>query len=53
MPGSKIPILNINEIKKIKPDIIIILPWNLGKEIKTYLKSVVNWKCEIINSNEI
>lgn len=53
MPGSKIPILNINEIKKIKPEIIIILPWNLGKEIKTYLKSVVNWKCEIINSNEI
>ena len=32
-----IPILDINMIKKIKPDIIIILAWNLVDEIKTEL----------------
>ena len=37
LPGSHIPILDINMIKKNKPDIIIILAWNLVDEIKTEL----------------
>jgi 2-polyprenyl-3-methyl-5-hydroxy-6-metoxy-1,4-benzoquinol methylase len=40
-PGSKIPISDINKLKKSKPDYILILPWNLKDEI---LKEVKNLK---------
>lgn len=53
MPGSKIPILGTREIKKIKPDIIIILPWNLSEEISIFLKSIINWKCKIYYANKL
>lgn len=34
MPGSHIPILSPEEISKIRPDYILILPWNIADEIK-------------------
>ena len=34
LPGTHIPILHPNEINKITPDIILILPWNIANEIK-------------------
>ena len=33
MPGSKIPILHPNEIGNIKPNYIVLLPWNLKTEL--------------------
>ena len=33
MPGSHIPILHPNELKNIKPHWILILPWNISREI--------------------
>ena len=33
MPGSHIPILTPNELKKYCPDFIAILPWNISKEV--------------------
>jgi 2-polyprenyl-3-methyl-5-hydroxy-6-metoxy-1,4-benzoquinol methylase len=38
MPGSHIPVLGSKSIKKIKPDYILILPWNIRGEIKKQLK---------------
>lgn len=38
MPGSHIPVLSSKTIKKIKPDYILILPWNIREEIKKQLK---------------
>jgi SAM-dependent methyltransferase len=38
MPGSHIPILSPRSIKKIKPDYILILPWNIKEEIVKQLK---------------
>jgi len=38
-PGSKIPIINLNRLKKEKPDFILILPWNLKDEIIKQLKN--------------
>ena len=38
MPGSHIPVLSSKSIKKIKPDYILILPWNIREEIKKQLK---------------
>jgi hypothetical protein len=38
LPGSRIPIFNPINILKKKPDLLIILPWNIEKEIRNYLK---------------
>ena len=37
LPGSHIPILKLSELKKINPDFILVLPWNLISEIKEQL----------------
>ncbi len=34
MPGSRIPILAPDEIERLKPDYVLILPWNLAQEVK-------------------
>jgi SAM-dependent methyltransferase len=34
LPGSRIPIKSVEYLKENRPDYIIILPWNLSKEIK-------------------
>ncbi len=38
LPGSHIPILSLEELKKINPDYIIVFPWNLIDEIKKDLQ---------------
>jgi SAM-dependent methyltransferase len=43
LPGSHIKILPPNEIKKRKPDYIIIFPWNIKKEIIKNFKFVKKW----------
>ena len=48
LPGSKIKILNGKFIKKLKPDYILILPWNIKKEIKKQLSYVKEWKCRFV-----
>ena len=48
LPGSKIKILDIKNIKKFKPDYILILPWNIKDEIKKQLSFVKKWKCKFV-----
>jgi len=48
LPGSHIPINNENKIKKIKPDFIIILPWNIKDEIIEQLKYIKEWGCKFV-----
>ncbi len=43
MPGSRIPIVCEEELKKRKPDIIAILPWNLKDEILKQLEYAREW----------
>lgn len=43
LPGSHIPITNIDEIKKLKPDYIFILPWNIKDEIINTLNKINDW----------
>jgi hypothetical protein len=38
LPGSRIPILGIEELAENTPDVLLILPWNLAMEIKEQLK---------------
>ena len=48
LPQSKIPILSFSSIKDLKPDIIVILPWNHKDEIINKLEFTKEWGCEIV-----
>lgn len=48
LPGSHIPIVDESNIVKEKPDIIIILPWNLKNEILDQLSYTKDWGCEFV-----
>ena len=48
LPGSHIPIVDEKEIKKIKPDYIVILPWNIKDEIIEQLDYVKEWGCRFV-----
>jgi len=43
LPGSHIPVVNESFIKELKPDYVIILPWNLKDEIQTQLEYIRSW----------
>jgi hypothetical protein len=47
MPGSLIPIVNKKKLIMSKPDIILILPWNLSKEIAQNLQYTKKWNCKL------
>jgi 2-polyprenyl-3-methyl-5-hydroxy-6-metoxy-1,4-benzoquinol methylase len=40
LPGSRIPVVSPDEISQAKPDFVIIMPWNLSKEISTQLAEI-------------
>ena len=43
LPGSHIPILSPDIIAEKKPDYILILPWNISKEISEQLSFIREW----------
>lgn len=43
LPASHIPVKGLDSIKEYKPDYIIILPWNLKKEIAEQLNYIREW----------
>ena len=47
MPGSLIPIVNKKKLLTIKPDIILILPWNLSEEVAQSLRHTKQWNCKL------
>ena len=49
IPGLSIEILNPNYIKEIKPDYIIILPWNLKEEIIKEFNFISNWNGKFVS----
>lgn len=48
LPGSHIPVMKEDEIKKQKPDYIIILPWNIKEEIFNQLAYIKDWNGKFI-----
>jgi hypothetical protein len=42
-PGCRLPILDPAVIKETKPDFILILPWNLSREIKEQHSYIKDW----------
>jgi SAM-dependent methyltransferase len=47
-PGMRIPILPVEAIDAAKPDYILILPWNLTREIVGQMRHVGEWGCRFI-----
>lgn len=43
MPGSHIPILSPAELYERKPDLVLILPWNLRDEIMRQHSAIADW----------
>ena len=43
MPGSHIPIIHPDYLNEIKPDYVIILPWNLASEVSKQLIKIRDW----------
>jgi SAM-dependent methyltransferase len=48
LPGSHIPILPPKELTKIKPDFLLILPWNIINEIKFQNPSIKKKKIKLV-----
>jgi SAM-dependent methyltransferase len=47
LPGSRIPILPEDHLRLTKPDVVVILPWNLSEEILGQISYVGEWGCEV------
>ena len=43
LPGSHIPIVSESKIKELKPDFILIFPWNIKNEIMEQLSYIKEW----------
>jgi SAM-dependent methyltransferase len=50
LPGSHIPVLSPSAIDEQKPDIIVIFPWNIAKEVKAQLVHVREWGAAFVTA---
>ena len=48
LPGSHIPVVSEEQITNVKPDFIIILPWNIQSEIIKQLDYAKEWGCKFV-----
>jgi len=48
LPGSRIPIVDEEILKKDKPDYIVILPWNLKAEVSAQLAYTKEWNAKFV-----
>jgi ABC-type Fe3+-hydroxamate transport system substrate-binding protein len=50
LPGCRIPIVSEEEIKRTKPDYVIILPWNLREEVMQQLSYIRAWGGQFVTA---
>lgn len=50
MPGNRIPIVDEAHLRSDRPDFVVILPWNLRKEITAQLAYIRNWGGQIVTA---
>ncbi len=48
LPASHIPVVNEEYLKQIKPDFVIIFPWNLKDEITKQLSYIKSWNAQFV-----
>jgi len=47
-PGARIPIYEPERIEKDRPDVVLVLPWNLEDEISSQLSYIAEWGAELV-----
>jgi predicted TPR repeat methyltransferase len=50
MPGSRIPIVEENQLHTIKPDYVVVLPWNLKAEVMQQLEYIKAWNGQFVTA---
>lgn len=50
MPGSRIPIVDEARLKADRPDIIVILPWNIREEVMAQLSYAREWGARFVTA---
>ncbi len=53
LPGSRIPIVNEEYLKNSKPDFLVLLPWNLEKELMNQLTYIRDWGGQFVIAQPI
>jgi 2-polyprenyl-3-methyl-5-hydroxy-6-metoxy-1,4-benzoquinol methylase len=48
LPGVHIPVVHEDNIKLIKPDYVVILPWNLRNEVSMQLNYIKEWEGKFV-----
>jgi SAM-dependent methyltransferase len=48
LPGVRLPIHAPERIEETRPDVLLILPWNLAREIAEQMGFVRSWGCELV-----
>jgi hypothetical protein len=52
LPASHIPVVEENELRKLKPDFVVIFPWNISEEIITQINYIRDWGGQFVIINE-
>ncbi|QIS11956.1 class I SAM-dependent methyltransferase [Nocardia arthritidis] len=47
-PGARIPIHPVERIDLDRPDVVLVLPWNLEREITAQLRHIGEWGAELV-----
>lgn len=50
LPGSRIPIVDESRLSEVKPDYIVIFPWNLRFEVMEQLEYVRSWGAKFVTA---
>lgn len=50
LPGSHIPVFNPDKLRELRPDIILILPWNIADEVMEQLAYVGEWGGQFVTA---
>ena len=50
MPGSHIPIVDENHLRSQRPDWVLVLPWNLGAEVRAQLAYISAWGGQFVTA---
>lgn len=50
MPGSRIPIVDEAHLKSVRPDYVVIFPWNLRTEIMSQLAYIREWGAKFVTA---
>jgi SAM-dependent methyltransferase len=48
LPGTRLPILEPDEVRRTRPDVLLVLTWNLAAEVADQMQDVRAWGCRLV-----